>query len=370
MSSVASSRWPLVALALVLHACSDDDGSIVVSDAGADAGADIDTIDVGDAGDGPPDLGEDLGPGDGGVTDPSLIFRGIEPIGNGRLFVEIRGNIATTKNPVVLLSFLPGMGSEYWAPLVDPVFGPSGINEADRAVAYVDLLAQGRSSLASSDESLVNAANQLQSLGNTIQFMKDRFFTETTRFDLVGHGWGGLMAALYAASNPGSVGRLVLISPYPANIDVHAEWIANYRTDGRHDTRALTDLTNNPQCGRNLDQCAIDSFRIYAVPWVCEGNEDVFFQDLEVFHANFLGDRLVDLDLRNQGDAYDFAAAIAQIQAPTTVLTGDCDPIPEANFQIYTQIPGALRVRFPESGFFPMVESPDAFTPALLEALE
>jgi pimeloyl-ACP methyl ester carboxylesterase len=353
-------------LAAGFLACSDD-GDVLPVDAGAGDAADAADTGAIDPDAGPLDLGsEDVGPEDAsGGQDPELIFRGTEPIDGQRLFIEARGTTTSTNNPVLFLAFEPGFGSDYLVPETRFLLGDP--QDPDRALIYLDLLAQGRSSIADDSEDLISPISQMRSIGNALTFLRENFFDESTRFDVVGHGYGALMAVLFDARNPGVFERMVLVSPYPIDVQDWARWQSTFRSDPRFDGKALVDLEISPRCARDLDQCLIDQFWIYALPWVCEGNTQAFL-DIQVNTADRAGQWFVERNLRNT--SYDFSPDLLGVRAETTVITGDCDPIPESTFQTYTSsIAGAQRVRIPDSGFFPMTESPNTFRSLVRQAL-
>jgi len=356
------------ALLAASGACSDDPQIAPTADAGP-AG---DATPPGDAT--APDAGpeEDAGSDDagaprdaGGTGNPEVIFRGLEPIDGRRLFIEARGTTTSTSNPIVFLSFEPGFGAGYWVPETTWLLGDPA--NPDRALIYLDLHAQGRSGVADASGQEVSLATQLQSIQSALTFLREQYFGASTRFDVVGHGYGALMAVLSAGQNPDLFERMVLVSPFPADVEDWAEWQANYSFDGRYDGRAIADLEVSPRCDRDRDQCLIEQFRIYGLPWVCVENTQAFF-DLGVDDANWVGQTLVEFRLLN--DRYDFRPALSAVRAETTVITGDCDQIPESTFELYTSsIPGARRERISTSGFFPMTEAPATFRRLLREAL-
>ncbi len=355
----------VASLLLAAAACSDEGGLSTPTDAAPpDAAPAPDASTFADAG--APDVVIDQ-PDAGGQGNPDWVLRDIVDIGQFRIFMEIRGSVTSTSNPVLMLGFDLGFGSEH---LIEPtafLLGSGTGEDAARALIYTDLMAQGRSPISGEEESQVSVQNQLRSLQNVVTYLRNEYFDATTQFDVLGQGWGAVIATLFDGQNPGVFDKVVMVAPYPIDVELRADWIRAYSTHPAHDTRALTDLRISPRCFRDVDQCAIDSFYIYARPWVCRENVEAFLE-LGIRGANGRGQFLLDLELRNS--SYDYGAALGQVTADTTIITGACDLIPEANFEAYEAgIPGARRVRIDDSGFFPMVESPAAFQAAVLEAL-
>jgi pimeloyl-ACP methyl ester carboxylesterase len=361
-----TARTLSVALLAAVLACSDDGGLNPVPDVGPnDSGEtpDAGPADTGSEDAGTPDAAEDAG----GTQNPEILFRGVEQVADERLYLEGIGTTTSTNNPVLLLAFLPGFESGYWVPEADFLLGPGGRAQPNRAVVMVDVLAQGRSGIASDDEQLITVEAQVNSLGNAITHLRENYFSAETRFDVIAHGYGALLSVLHEAASPGDFDKLIMVSPYPWNVDDWADWIANYSTDPRYDGKAFVDLQISPRCRRDSAQCEIDLFRIYGLPWVCEGNNDAFFE-VELSEASNIGGRLIERYLRNT--SFDYGPALRFVGAETTVITGDCDQIPERTFQTYTaSITGAQRIRLPDAGFFPMTETRERFQRIVLDTL-
>lgn len=348
-------------------ACSDDGDVNPVPDGGVEDGGSVDSgSDAGDAG--PPDLGpEDAGRTDGGSQDPAILFRGFEQVGSQRLFLEGRGTTTSTNNPVLFLTFLPGFSTDYWVEPARFLLGPEPGTNPKRALIFADLFAQGRSSIADDDDALITAENQARSLGNVVDHLRDEYFDDDTRFDLVAHGYGALLAALHASERSGDFDKMILVAPYPSNVEGWSEWIENYKTDPRFDGKAFADLEISPRCRGDSEQCEIDKFRIYGLSWICSENQSVFF-DIDVRNANRIGQGLIDRYLRNT--SYDYDRNLAFIRAETTMITGACDQIPEESFLEYElRIPGLRRIHLDDAGFFPMHEVPETFQRIVKEAL-
>jgi len=356
--------------ALSIAACSNDGGASPVGDAGAaDAEGDGGADDAGAPDEGPLDRGPaDRGASDAGGTNPEIITQGLEQVGAQRLYIEGRGTTTSTHNPVLLLSFQPWFATDYLRGPTEFLLGGDGPASFERGLWYVDLFAQGRSGISSDDDGLIAVETQVRSVRDAIDHIRDTYYDADTQFDVIGHGYGALMAALHEARRSGDFDDMVLVAPYPIDIDLQAEWIANYKTDPRFDGKALADLEVSPRCGRDTGQCEIDQFAIYGLSWVCQSNQEAFFEiDLRSSSRRTVR-FFIELDLRNR--EYDYRSDLALVGAQTTIVTGACDQIPEANFEAWTdQIPEAQRVHLDEAGFFPMHETPERWKRIVREAI-
>jgi pimeloyl-ACP methyl ester carboxylesterase len=110
---------------------------------------------------------------------------------DGRLFTEIRGQ----GDPIVFLAGLPGTTS-YWGNAFDSL-------GHDHRLIFVDALGFGRSPWPDAEYTL---EDHLGALRRTLVAAG-----ATGRVTIVGHSFGTLLAALYAARFPGEVERLYLL---------------------------------------------------------------------------------------------------------------------------------------------------------------
>lgn len=380
-------RAGALAGALAVVGCSDD-GSLNPTDAGgtADVGVDLGMPDLGAPDLGGPDLGSapDLGP----QFPPGIVFRGRQRISGIDLHLDVRGNVDSPKAPVVFLSLSPEIGSEY---LIEPtqfVLGDEPVDDPERLAIYVDLPAQGRSQDVTTGSSTISVEFQYEGLADIVDFIQSEWGGDRP-VDLVGHGYGGLVASLLAARKPDDVNRLVLLSPYPPEINTWRDFKAEVGTRlGPGEANQIAQLTTwgtGAECMQDLDECAILIFKIQAKYWVCRPDNAPAFDELRFLNANWSGKRGVERSLR--GDEYDYVLELATIDTPTTVVLGECDPSvppecqgPDADPQVcslpntwelyLSNLQNRRQVDIPSTGIFPMVEDRDAFRSTLLQALD
>lgn len=342
-------------------ACSDDGTELVVDmgtvgrlDSGYDAGA----LDVG----APRDLGvEDSGSRDIGFSEPSIIGQGRVVLGNVALYVTARGTLTSTMPPVVILPTGPIVGHEYLFGPTEFLLGPGGVSAPDRLLVYADLRATGQSAFAGSgSETVVDVESHIRDLENVVGYV-DELLGTTGPVDFLGHGYGAAIAMLYAGRHPERVGRLVLANPYPSNIDEYARWNETFRALLLSDElRRLDDVLRRQSCFSDFLACSLEIWRIMGPTWLCPENRAVF-DSMRFESADFRAfEGFIGEDLRLQ--QYDWSADMGRVTAPSTIISGPCDPIPASAAQTYTaSISASTHYVVPESGHFTITEQPETF---------
>ncbi|MDX6541784.1 MAG: proline iminopeptidase, partial [Gaiellales bacterium] len=127
----------------------------------------------------------------------------------------------TARSPVlVLVNGGPGLGHGYLRPLAASLASPS------LRVAMYDQRGVGRSPAPPNDDySLIAYVRDLESVRRSLG---------VARMALLGHSWGGLVAAAYAAHYPHRVSALVLVDAQPVNQHVSAAGDTHFAAHVQH----------------------------------------------------------------------------------------------------------------------------------------
>lgn len=379
--------WPALVAGLAL-ACSDSGGLPNPPDQGS-TGPDLGP----DGGNSGRDLGLDAGTDGsvdmgGSVFPPGVLFRGSRRIQGVDLQIEVAGSRDAPEPPVVILNMAPELGYEYLRGPMRFLRGPSPVDDPERMVVFADLPAQGRSQDLTTDGSTISIESQYQGLVDILADLRTDFLGQAP-VDVIGHGYGALVASLLAAREPQEVRRLVLVAPYAPEVQTWRDFQAEIQARlGPGENTLIAELTNwgsGTECMRDLDQCTIQIFQIEAKYWVCRPENTDAFRDINVLSANWTGKQRVEQELRRV--SYSYVDELANVSAPTTLVLGECDPTvptpcqgPDPDPQrcslpntwdLYLQQLQNRRAEFIDTtGYFPMVEAPDAFQQVVLEALE
>ncbi len=119
---------------------------------------------------------------------------------DGKIWYQIHSTPATQHEvPLVILHGGPGIPHDYLLSLA-PL-------DQDRPVIYYDQLGCGNSSLNHSAKNLWTLARFVQELETLATALN------LSQFNLLGHSWGGLLAAEYAIAHPERLQSLILASP-------------------------------------------------------------------------------------------------------------------------------------------------------------
>jgi L-proline amide hydrolase len=346
----------------IFAACSDDNVD-------PEAGVPLDTGSSSDSG--LPDAGApdapsrpDSGRSDSGFSDPDIIRAQVATVAGLRTYFEIHGTETSTMPPLFVVQRGPGTSHEYLPPLLEFLI-------PKRKVVFYDMRGTGLTSYGDgTGSSTITAGQHALDLAELIDFVGTLpEGIDVSTIDLFGHEYGAGIASLYAAAHPSRVSKLVLVNPYPQDIEHHALYREEVQARLTMDERArYYAILNRPECFGSESSCYLQLWNIVGPHYLCDENRDLFLQ-LEFMHGNARTEIFfVDRQLRES--RYDWKPMLPQITADTTVISGPCDPIPVATSTTYvSRIPGATHVVIEGTGQFPMIEDPAAFETSVKAAL-
>jgi proline iminopeptidase len=264
-----------------------------------------------------------------------------------QLFVHEEGRGA----PVIAVHGGPGLDSNYLTPDLQPL-------ARQHRVIYYDQRGSGRSTLSER----VN----VQTLVSDLDALRQRL--GLSKVALLGHSWGGGLAALYAAAHPGAVSRLVLVSSMPlraAGLEVFERNLRNRLTGDENErlNRVMDARVRATTESQDIETCreywAILLKAYYADPasvarsraQPCGGSGIALANGLRVNASVFAS-------LGN----FDWTETMSRLRIPTLVIHGDEDPVPvESAVEWARTLPDARLLVLARSGHAPYVEQPDQF---------
>lgn len=199
------------------------------------------------------------------------------------------------------------------------------------------------------------------------QFVKDlenlRKELKLNHFALIGHSWGALVASQYTRNHPKNVTQMILMNPMPASSQDLSSFAAEI------DSRLKS--SKNPA----MKISESDAFLAGELPTLKKFYSEIFkefFYDPQNisglnFEINqedafqgFLVYRIFEETLLKGG--YDFKLKFQEIETPTLILHGDCDPIPQWTVkEIAHLIPNAECKILKDCGHFPHIEKSKVF---------
>jgi proline iminopeptidase len=276
-----------------------------------------------------------------------------------RLYYRILGSGPDT---IVALHGGPGATISQF----DPGLAPLGRHHA---VLLYDQRGNGRSSPVPDSTHLL-VANHVADLEAIRQHFGIR------RLTLLGHSWGGGLAALYAAAHPQAVARLILVDAVPPRLHPFGE-IGNKARLAGFDSLTRSRVATLMQAA--LGDTAHDK------PALCRSFMNLFLRNYFVDSAargrtvaiecadtadNIARSARVGRNTSRDWGEWAWDTAMTRVDAPVLVVQGRNDFEPLAGAEAWVSaFPHGRLVVIDHSGHFPFVEQPDAFFSAVEQFL-
>ena len=193
------------------------------------------------------------------------------------------------------------------------------------------------------------------------------------RMQLFGHSHGGIVAIAYAARHPERVERLILASTLarfsPEQAAAMATAVEGHADEPWYeDARAALEAEEAGDFETD-EELAELTFREFPFYFARYGDDERAY--LETLRGDTPNADALRLFNQEQVPSFDLRPELAQIAAPTLVITGEEDfitgPLPAA--ELSNGIAGAESVLIPGCGHFIFVEAPEAFRDSVLAFL-
>jgi pimeloyl-ACP methyl ester carboxylesterase len=306
------------------------------------------------------DYGSGMHP-DGGYDDPATLFEGNVDIRLLSTYVLIQGTATSTLPPAIFLHMGPGLAHEYLPPLMRFLL-------PGRLLVYYDMRGQGLTSIGPTGSATLTLEQHARDLVDLIGYVKASYAPQATKVDLLGHGYGGAVAAMFSAHNPQSVAHLILTTPYPNEDSQVADF--NSEAQSRLTTGERTlwfNLMDQPTCRGDIDMCTIQLWDLIGPHYMCM-DQSSKFSTMIFRHGDYRTKDDIEFYLRKE--RYDMRPLLPTITATTTIIEGPCNPTPTRTSTTYAAlIPGAQLLMLGDTGYFPMVEATDMYQAIVRHAL-
>lgn len=275
----------------------------------------------------------------------------VDAPGGVRLFYRLVGSGPDT---VVVVHGGPGLTMDYFFDDLAPM-------AQGHALLFYDQRGAGRSSLVSD-----SAALDGQRFADDLEALRRHF--RMGRLTILGHSWGAVVAALYAARFPDHVGQLVIVGGVPLT---KTRLLADFnRLAARRDTTTTRQL-REAMAARVANPGDVAACRAYYVLWF-----GPFFTDPRILATSkgdfcagtpesrrnkmaavdrFVWASLGDFDWRSSLRAVTGRALI--VHGTTDVLTGQREWA--------AALPNARLLLLDGAGHFPYLDAPNRFFPAI-----
>jgi proline iminopeptidase len=187
---------------------------------------------------------------------------------------------------------------------------------------------------------------------------------------LLGHSWGGKLAALYAAAQPNRVARLILEDPGSSKPDPRfgRNVIAWADSTMRNRIAQLSQAANGPT-GNRIETCRAFWHEFIRGYW-SDPNDTLSMRKMR---GDICPSPAAMSDLNGAGQltlmsvgGRDYASDVSAVRVRALIVTGREDPMPVDNSQTWAaSFPEGRLIIVEHSGHFPHVEQPNIFFAAI-----
>lgn len=255
--------------------------------------------------------------------------------------------------PIVVVHGGPGMDHTYFLPQLKE------LAETHRVI-FFDQRASGRSS-SNIDPESVNLDAFIRDIDGVLRSYG------IEKANLMGHSWGGLLAAVYAARRPESMRSLMVVEPSPASSEIQGR--AQPRLT-KEDEAARDAILASESFANGEPSAYEDLFRVFFGPGFHDRTK---VAELTLTFPSSFRDqsRLLQQGLGKDFASYDFHDELAAVKCPTLIVAGDAsDNLVEGTQAIHRAIGGSMLVEMGDCGHFPFVEQPEEFFAIVREFLD
>jgi proline iminopeptidase len=288
--------------------------------------------------------------------------QGYAPGADGiRLYYRFEGQ---GRDTVVVLHGGPSLGLAYLAPDLQAL-------GREYTLLHYDQRGVGRSTLPPGSGDLAVARHVAD-----LEMLRRHFGLE--RLVLLGHSWGAMLAAHYAAAHPERVARMLFVdpmapaaTPYMAQAGARARRLMEERLDDAQRVR-LESLSRSRADAEDPEAHCRAEFGILArVYFQGAGGAERTRGDFCAGSADALRSRAhVDESILGALGDWDVRPLLAAVDAPVLILHGADSAIPPEAMQAWADaLPNARLQSIPDAGHYLHVDRPEVFFPVAVEFL-
>jgi proline iminopeptidase len=268
-------------------------------------------------------------------------------INGTKLFVKTVGE----GEPLLFIHGGPGLSHDYFLPHVLP------LSDKFKLIFY-DQRATGRSDIKvdSSHMSIDYFVDDIESL---------RKHYHINKINLIGHSWGGFLAALYAIKYPKTTKSLVFWDSSPLSSHLRNVMIENQKSKVTKE-----DVANNLKIMRSEEFKRGDPAEIARL-YKAIFKPSVFIQKL-VYKLNFYFNQNYNQTqyllgfMYHSMVKYDYYPKLKKVKAPALIFFGNYDPMPvESSEELHNRLSNSELIILKDCGHFPFLEKPQEVFPKM-----
>jgi proline iminopeptidase len=213
-------------------------------------------------------------------------------------------------------------------------------------------------------------AEPFQTYVRDIDQLRESFGLQTVT--LLGHSWGGLLAALYASEYPQRVDQVIYVNPVPLSSAGYIEFV-DHRTQLVNTHKEELDAIRASEAFTRGDPATIETYyRIYFREYLARPERinqlsltfspaaaRAYFKIYELFYRYTVA------------HPFDLYTKVAEGKKPSLIIACDQDIIPLRYMKrLHKSTPSAKFVLIQESGHFPYIDQPETFFRILRDFLQ
>ena len=258
--------------------------------------------------------------------------------------------------PVVIVGGIAGAASDYLLPVAQE------LGKNYRAI-LVNLRGTGKSTVATVDTANINVRlilNDLESLRSTLKLSK---------WTVLGHSVGGILAMAYAVQFPAQTQALVLVSSGGINLDYLNFFSPNVYARLTKEDSLRIDRTMS-RLGGDRQGALTEEFQIKLAGFVAD--RKYLATATSWFPKEAYSPEVAQVMWRSLFRAnYDFGESLKKFKRPVLQIQGEQDPVDKRTaVQIHETLKHSKVVYLKNCGHFPWLEQGDEFHKAVTEFLK
>lgn len=278
-------------------------------------------------------------------------FNGLKSVNGTELYFKVIGK----GSPLIVIHGGPGLNQSYFFPYLDAL-------AKNHTLIFYDQRSSGKSALS------VQQNMNFHQFALDIDSIRKIFGYE--KINLMGHSWGGLLAAYYATNYPDQVQSLIFCNTVPLSNKFENEMIAAFqKKTTAADSLKRTEIMATEEFieGRTqaLEQLMMLTFKTI----FCDSSKLKLLQ-LRL-PENYMVASMSYYGFAKDLKQYDFYNDLSSLKIPVLIIHGTCDNIPlKVDEKIQASVKDSKLVVFKESGHFPFIEEPKLFTKTVRKFLK
>jgi proline iminopeptidase len=274
----------------------------------------------------------------------------VEVEGNTSLYYRMIGK----GEPVIIIHGGPMLDQSY-------LFDHFKALAKDHTLIFYDQRVSGKSS-ATADSTSLTMTNMV----NDIEIIREKL--KLDQVHIIGHSWGGFLAARYAGEHPPKIKSLILCDAMPPTQRLwQQEEIEIAKRITHYDSAVRDTIMSLAGFKKKTDVTLVDS--LMKVSFKTQFVDTMKLSKLKVKLPNdyFQRSKIFSY-IGREFYAFDITEQLKRVIAPTLIIYGDQEPALKISAPVYKEnIADSKITVIKQSGHFPFIEQPDDFVKAVEE---